>query len=340
MLVRAKTPFTRFQLIIIAIIWLISSFAFPVSIADGGTIKAQKAYSHASLRAMARVYLASGNYDKAQPFLESALDMAKSANAHDADICACTVDLAYLYKSQGKLAEAETMCRTGLELQKEMYGSKHPYVALTLRILSDVYRGQGRYQEAVETLGRAITIMREGASENDPEIAPFKVDMARLLVAKGDLVKAESYFNEALPVIKASYGPNHLYTAKVLTSVAKLYVLQGKHESAEALISKALPIQEKMYGPNHHFLVPAWLIMSRIHQAKGDQTRAKALLEKSLRVAEDQTNPGWLLDVLDAQIDLALKSGDTKNLAKLQRRIDKIRADRHYAYASAAGTLQ
>lgn len=340
MLVRTKAPFTGLQILIIVLVWIFSSIAFPVTVAGGGTIQSQKAYSHASLRAMARVYMASGSYDKAQLFLESALDQAKSANAPDPDICACTVDLAYLYKNQGKLAEAETMCRMGLELQKDVYGPRHPYVALTLRILSDIYGGQGRYQEAVEALKRAMTIMREGANEDDPEIAPFKVDMARLLVAKGELAQAESYFNEALPVIEGSYGPTHLYTAKVLTSVAKLYVLQGKDERAEELISKALPIQEKMYGPNHHFLVPAWLTMSRIHQAKGDQALAKALLEKSMRVAEDQTNPGWLLDVLETQVELAQKTGDTKELAKLQRRIDKIRADRHYAYAPAAGTLQ
>ncbi|MFH1722749.1 MAG: hypothetical protein ABH950_09125, partial [Candidatus Altiarchaeota archaeon] len=39
---------------------------------------AERAWSCASLRSMARVYMASGGYEKAQPFLERAADMAKT----------------------------------------------------------------------------------------------------------------------------------------------------------------------------------------------------------------------------------------------------------------------
>lgn len=185
-----------------------------------------------------------------------------------------------------------------------------------------------------------MTIMHAITGEDDPETAPFKVDMARLLVAKGELAQAESYFNEALLVIEGSYGPNHLYTTKVLTSMATLYVRQGRYDRADEFMSRALPIQEKMYGPNHHFLVPAWLAMSGIHQGRGDLARAEALLARSLRVAENQTDSGRLLEVLQTLVKLANKTGDTRQLAKLQKRIDKIQASRQYAYAPVAGTIQ
>ena len=181
--------------------------------------------------------------------------------------------------------------------------------------------------------------MRAAGSEDDPELAPFKVDMARLLVARGELARAESCFDDALRVIEGSYGPTHLYTTKVLTSIAGLYVRQGRYDRAEELMSRALPIQEKMYGANHHFLVPAWLAMSRIHQAKGNLARAKALLAKSLHVAEKQTDSGRLLKVLEAQIQLARETGDTTALAKLQKRIDKIRASRHFVFAPVAKAI-
>jgi len=338
MLVRAKAPLTKLQLLIIILVWLLNSFALPAKVT--GAIKPAKAYTHTSLRAMARVYMASGSYDKAQPFLENALDLAKSANAPDSDVCACALDLAYLYKNQGKLAEAETICLTGLELQQGVYGPKHPYVALTLRILSDIYKGQGRFREAADCLERGLKIMRAAGSEDDPELAPFKVDMARLLVARGELARAESCFDDALSVIEGSYGPTHLYTTKVLTSIASLYVQQGRYDRAEELMSRALPIQEKMYGANHRFLVPAWLAMSGIHQSRGDLVRARALLEKSLAAAEGQSDSGPLLKVLDALLRLHREAGDTKEVAKLQRRVDKIRASSHYAYVPTARTIQ
>ena len=339
MLLTREKP-TGLQILIIVLVLFFSSFVLPQSATGAEIGPAEKSYSHSSLRAMARVYMASGSYDKAQPFLESALDRAISTKAPDSDVCACTLDLAYLYKNQGNLAEAETMCLTGLELQQEVHGSKHPYVALTLRILSDIYKGQGRFEKATESLERAITIMRAVENEDAPELAPFKVDMARLLVAKGELTQAESYFDAALSVIEDSYGPEHLYTTKVLTSVAALYVLQSRFDRAEELVSRSIPIQEKIYGTNHHFLVPAWLTMSRIHQARGDLLRAKALLAKSLDAAENQTGSGRLLKVLEAQVQLARQTGDATALAKLQKRIDKIRASRHYASAPVAKAIR
>lgn len=340
MLVRDKAPLTGLQILIVALVLLFASFLFPPKVAGAETAHLQKAYSHTSLRAMARVYMASGSYAKAEPFLESALDLAKATNARDADVCACSLDLAYLYKNQGKLAEAETMCLSGLELQKNVYGPRHPHVALTLRILADIYRRQGRFQEATACLEQALAIMRAVENQDDPAMAPFKVDMARLLVAKGELQQAESCFDEALSAIETSYGPDHLYTTRVLTSMATLYVLQGRYDEAEKLLGRALPIQEKMYGANHHFLVPAWLAMSRIHQARGELDAAKALLAKSLRVAESRSDAGRVLPVLETFFQLARQTGDTKESAKLLKRINKIRAGRQYAYAPVARTIQ
>src|SRR4030042_2615280 len=154
-----------------------ASLVFSIGTISVWASPVERAYSCGSLRSMARVYMASGGYEKAQPFLERALHLAKETNASDSEVSACMLDLAYLYKNQGRLAEAETTCRSGLELQEKVYGQSHPYVAYTLRILSEIYRRQARYHEAMDTLERAITMMREFSLEDDQELAPFKVDM-------------------------------------------------------------------------------------------------------------------------------------------------------------------
>ncbi|MEJ2705736.1 MAG: tetratricopeptide repeat protein, partial [Sedimentisphaerales bacterium] len=169
--------------------------------------------SCASLRSMARIYMASGGYEQAQPFLEKALNVARETSVPDSEASACMLDLAYLYKNQHKLTAAETMCLAGLALQQKAYQPDHPYVAHTLRILSEIYRGQGRYEEAAGTLDRAMEIVRNVSRADDQELAPFKVDMARLMVARGDLAKAECYFKDAIETIENSYGSEHFYTA-------------------------------------------------------------------------------------------------------------------------------
>ncbi|UCC98062.1 MAG: tetratricopeptide repeat protein [Phycisphaerales bacterium] len=280
----------------------------------------KQTHSTAALRSMARVYMACGGYEKAQPLLETALNQAQKTNASDSELCACLIDLAYLYKEQGNLNQAETMCRLGLALQEKVHQPNHPYVANTLRILSEICRELGRYEEARTTLERAMTIIRKVRPEDGQEIAPLKVDMARLLMARGDYTDAESHFTQAIGVIETSFGPEHLYTAKVRSGLATLYSLQGRYPEAQTLIQRALPVYEKVHGPDHHFLIPLWLVQARISQAKGETAQAQRLLDKSLRVAR--------------------KSGTTKEVARLEQYAREIRVLRPVAYAPAETNTQ
>ncbi len=184
-----------------------------------------------------------------------------------------------------------------------------------------------------------MTIMRGVSSEDDPDMAPLKVDMARLLTAKGDFAQAESYFNKAIAVIESSYGPTHLYTTRVLTSMAELRVLQGRYVQAEALISRALPVQEKIYGSSPHFLVPAWLVMSQVYKARGDLASAETLLGKSLSAAEKRPVSGRLINVLETLVQLHTETGNTKEVAKLQQRVRKLRASKRFAYIPTASVI-
>ena len=253
---------------------------------------AERPYSCSSLRLMGHVCMASGGYEKAQPFLERALHVAEETSGSNSDVYACMLDLAFLYKSQGKLKDAEKMCLSGLELQEKALREDHPYVAYTLRILSEIYRGQGRYREAESSLERAISIIHRVRPEDDQQSAPFLVDMGRVLVECGRLAEAETYFDKALPLVQKSFGPEHLYTTKVLTSLASLYVQQKRFAEAGELILRVLPIQERIYGADHHLLVPVWLLQAAIRQAEGDLGEAKLLLDKSWRVVESQPDSG------------------------------------------------
>ena len=279
---------------LVALVWFCGLLVVGTDTAGAQAGLTERAYSCGSLRSMGRVYMASGGYEKAQPFLERALHIAEGANGSDSDLYACMLDLAYLYKSQGKLDEAEKMCLSGLELQEKALHKDHPYVAYTLRILSEIYRGQGRYPEAESSLERAIGIIHGVRPDDDQQSAPLLVDMGRLLLERGRFAEAEVHFEKAVPLIEKSFGPEHLYTTKVLASMAALYVEQERFAEAQELVLRIQPIQEKIYGPDHHLLVPVWLLQARIHQSKMDLAHAKLLLDKSLRVVDNQPDSGRL----------------------------------------------
>jgi len=292
--------------------FLVLAFSFLAllvgSVAGGEPQQARKSPSCKTLRAMARVYMAYGEYTKAQPLAERALTLAQKNCEPDSEIAMCLIDLATLYKSQNNLLDAEKMCKLGLELQKKALYEKHPYVAYTFRILGAIYQEQGKYDKAGSALDEAMAIMLDSHTENDRTLVPFWVDIAGLLVAKRDFEEAESYYHRAMALINISYGPEHLYTANVLGSVARLYTLQGRYDEAEELIDRTVATQEKIYGPDNHLIAPSWLTKARVCQAKGNYVRSEKLIEKALSAVR--------------------KTGNTAIYTKLEQRAEEIRAGR------------
>jgi tetratricopeptide (TPR) repeat protein len=275
------------------------------SIAWGQPQQTQKALSCKTLRAMARVYMAYGEYAKAQPLAEQALTLAKKRGESDSELSMCLIDLATLYKGQDKLLDAENMCAQGLKLQEKILYKSHPYVAYTLRTLGSIYSEQGNYRKATNAMEKAMAIMLESHTENDKALAPFWVDIAAIFVAKGDYKQAESYYNKAMSFINVSYGPDHLYTANVLGNIAKLYTLQGRHDEAEELIDRTIAKQESIYGPEHHLVAPSWLTKARISHAKRNYANSEKLFEKALTSVR--------------------KSGNMALFTKLEQRVEEIR---------------
>jgi len=281
-----------------------------------------------ALRCMARVYVSCGEYTKALPLAQRALDLAETNEVSDSELSSCLIELAWVCKALRQFDQAQQVCERGLKLQKEVYDENHPYVAYTLRILSSIYQGQGDYQKARDSLDQAMAIMLKNHSADDQVMAPFKVDIAKLLVAQGNLAEAEVYYLNALDLINKSYGPNHLYTAGVNGDLAKLYVLQGKYDKAEPLITQTLAVQEKVYGPNHHLMAPTLLTMARIQQAKGDYVKTETLYNQASATLEktSTTKHYSTAAALDAQILLYKEFGNVTKAAQARGQVEQIRA--------------
>ena len=304
---------TRYKISGIFLVLILSSM-LNTNIANGRPLSAGKNFaSSKTLRTMARIRMAYGDYAKAQPLAEQALSLARKNNASNSEIAMCLIDLAILYKNLNKLVDAEKMCVLGLRLQEKALYKNHPYTAYTLRSLSSIYQQQSRYDEAADALDKAITVMLDSHGENDKAMAPFFVDIGKLNTARGNLEKSEIYYEKAMSLINISYGPNHLYTATVLVGLAELYTAQGRYSEAETVINRAIATQEKYYGNDHHLVVPSWLTKAKLCQINGDHAEAENLIRRALAAIE--------------------KTGNAALLAKVELDVRKIRVSKLVAYA-------
>ena len=299
---------------------LVFSLVLNTSITNGKSVPIGKNSSSKTLRSMARIYMAYGEYAKAQPLAEKALTLARRKGTPDSELAMCLIDLATLYKNQNKLVDAEKMCELGLKLQEKVLYENHPFLAYTLSTLSSIYCEQGKYDQARSSLDSAMAVMLDSHTADENAMAPFFVDFAKLYLVQNALEKAESYYRKAMDLINNSYGPNHLYTANVLADVAKLYTMQKRYPEAEELINRAVTVQEKIYGSDHHLIAPSWLTKAKICQAKGEYAQAERLISRALVAVE--------------------KSGNVAAFSKLQQDAKEIRIIKQVAYAPTARTIE
>jgi tetratricopeptide (TPR) repeat protein len=254
----------------------------------GSSFAAQNV-STATLRSMARLYMAYGNYDKAQAAAQQALSEAEAGDVEGEELALCLIDLGTVYGYQDMLEESASLLNKGVQIQKKAVGN-HPYVAYTLQMLSDVYRREGQFKLAQDTLNDALSIMTTCRNPQAREMLSFQASRAKLLTAQGKITEADALYAQIVEKTLESYGPAHLQTATILSGYAEVEMLEGRIDSAGRRINQALQIQEMHFGPNHHMLIPVWLTKARISRAAGNTAEAETWLSKAIQITEAQNN--------------------------------------------------
>jgi tetratricopeptide (TPR) repeat protein len=238
---------------------------------------------------MARVYMAYGNYDKAQAASQLALAQAEAGHIGGEELAMCLIDMGTVYSYQDMLEESTQMLSLGVQLQKKAVGS-HPYVAYTLQMLCDVYRRQGQFKQAQKTLDEAMAIMAACHNQQDSQMLSFRASQAKLMTAQGQAAAANVLYADILDKTIESYGPSHLQTATILAGFAEVQLLEGKTDLALGKINRAIEIQEIYFGRDHQMLIPSWLTKARICRAAGNTAEAETWLTKAIATTQLQNN--------------------------------------------------
>ena len=280
----AQRRYFKFKSVIILIVILFVSF---------GTTYAnsyRKPASTKTFRSMARAYMAFGKYDKAHVFAEKALKQARSQKVENGEMALCLIDLGTVCAYEDLLPQAAKRFKEGIRLQKKALFDDHPYVAHSLRMLSDVYRRQNNMKRAEDTLSEAVNIMLRHCDLQSKEMAPFILESAKLQFAKGQIDYAIINYQKALDIYEQNYGSRHLMTANVLEGMAQVYIAQKDTRQASALMSESLSIKKRIYGRYHSGLIDSWLTMARIYKSQGQLERCEYYLAKSTETASQTRN--------------------------------------------------
>jgi tetratricopeptide (TPR) repeat protein len=181
-------------------------------------------------------------------YFQKAIDLALTSNP---DLATSLNNLANLYKSTGRYAEAEPLYLRSLAISEKELGANHPDTATSLNNLAGLYESTGRYAEAEPLLVRSLAIREQELGANHPDTATSLNNLAYLYESTGRYKEAEPLYVRSLAIREQKLGANHPDTAISLNNLADLYRSTGRYAQAEPLFVRAVEIAEDQLGINH-----------------------------------------------------------------------------------------
>jgi LuxR family transcriptional regulator, maltose regulon positive regulatory protein len=276
---------------------------------------------------------------------------------HIADVLGCSITLADIRITQGRLREALGTYEQALRLASEQDGT-------VLRGTADMYVGMSQIACERGDLPAATRHLRRAQELGEQTWLPqnpyrWRVAMARVREAEGDLAGALDLLDEAQRVYMGDFSPNvrpipalrarvltaHGRVAEALTwareqglsaddhpsylrefehiTLARALLAQHRAQPSEAPLADAARLLQRLLeaaeaGERTGSVIEVLVLQALTHHARGDVPAALAALERALTLAEPE---GYV----------RMFAGEGPPLASLLRRVAKQRTTWGYA---------
>jgi len=188
------------------------------------------------LNNLAGFYEQIGDYAKAKPLYEQALEIRKKVlGPEHPDTAASLNNLAQLYCSKGDYAKAEALYQQALEIFQKVLGPEHPNTARSLNNLVGFYEQMGDYAKVEPLYQQALQIHQKALGPYQPDTAASLNNLAGLYQHMGAYEKAEPLYQQALQIYQKALEPEHPATALSLENLAALKFDLGQVQQAKVL---------------------------------------------------------------------------------------------------------
>jgi CHAT domain-containing protein/Tfp pilus assembly protein PilF len=240
-----------------------------------------------ALSNLGAVYLAKGEYAKAEPLYLRALAIVEHLRPADPPLVATVVhNLAELHRLKGEYDEAETLFKRALELREKSLPSEDPLVAASANSLATVYFERGDYTKAEPLYQRALAIYEKRFGDRHPAVIPPLNNLAELYRTEMKYAEAEPLYERALTIAEQSLPSEHPLVASTLHNLALFYSEKGDYKRAEPLLQRALGISEKVLGGDHPEVAKSLSGLASLYEAEDEYAKAEPLLKRVVSIYE------------------------------------------------------
>lgn len=234
---------------------------------------------------MGRVYNAVGEYDAAEPLLDSAVAvLRRESDATPDQLGDALIERASLAYSLGDYQRSFDLSEEALATYQEVAEGDDVRLASAYDWLGANSTELGRLDDAERYTREMVEMYRRIDPEPNEDLASAMTSYTDVLRAVGKVDLAVEVGEEALAMTREVYGPNHLEVAFALNQMASSLRAAGRYEEAVPLVEEGLAIRRANFDGPHVEVAASLGNLANVYLAVGRNEEAEAARRESDRM--------------------------------------------------------
>ena len=226
--------------------------------------------------ALGRVLQSRGDYVEAIDLLEEAARL-QGARGSQAELSDALGELANTHYYAGNLTESDSLNRRVIEMDRSLYGERHPTVGDALINLGAIQFQRGNYPESEEYYREALDIFEGYYGPDHSETSGGLTMVGQSLVYQDRYDEGLGMLRRALTIRERIYGPDHPQVAHVLNELGTVAILTDDLGSAQQHFRRITDIYRTAHGERHYFVAIALSNQASVHLSAGEFAQAEAM---------------------------------------------------------------
>lgn len=279
-----------------------------------------------SMHNLATVYIALGQYDKAEVLLDRVLVKEKELHGvNSGSHLASTLSLCQAYRDHGKLEEAEKLYKIVLRRCRNTPGVRHSTTMSAMLGLANTYHLWSRYQDAEKGYLDVIELSATVHGRNSWRALKTRNKLAALYHDQKRLGEAEKTCVDILTIAHEELGALESIITSPTRILGLIYMDQGKYEEAIELLQKVMKAREI----DHLSTSPVIFNIAVCHHKLGNYPYAIPLIKSLMK--RYKRRPDSDRDVI---LMLEQKLSEMEHAHRFQQHLLHLRSDEDHGHES------
>jgi tetratricopeptide (TPR) repeat protein len=156
-----------------------------------------------------------------------------------------------VHSNCGRLSMAMELFKGGLEIQRNIHGSKHVDVAATLNAIGSVYEKTGRHEKGMQCYKKARQIYKKQLGDDHVDYAISLNNIGQIYHHVGKYQKAMDSYQEALQIMEQVLGKCHRNCAATMFNIGLVHVQCCQYDKAMYIFKETMQLQRRALGDGH-----------------------------------------------------------------------------------------